>query len=84
MLDPENIAGRATAYDRLLMLYWVNMKLIAYSSLRATTKWEGDGEPVRVWKEHNSYCRLMHRKIDLMDTKMGIQLFHRRMEQAKV
>ena len=31
ILDPVSTAGRATAYDHLLMQYWVNMKLVGHS-----------------------------------------------------
>ena len=66
------------------MLYWVNMNLISHSLLSAAAKQEGDEEPVRVWKKHNSDCQLTHRNIDLVAKNMEIQLFHSRMEQAEV
>ena len=39
---------------------------------------------MRVLKEHNSNCWLMHKKIDIMATNMGIQFFHPRWEQEEV
>ena len=73
VVDPRNIDGMATDYDKMLMLYWVNKNLLAQSSLSNATKREGDEEHVRVWKEHNVDCLLMHRKIDIIARKIGIQ-----------
>ena len=84
VVDPSNTTGRVVAYDKLLILYLVNINLIAHSSLSIAAKQEGDEEPVRVWKEHNVDCHLMHIKTDIMATKMGIEFFHPRMEQVKV
>ena len=82
MVDFGNIARRVVSYDIFIILYWVNMNLISHSSLSTATKWEGDEELVSVWKDHNIDLRLMHRKIDIMATNMGIELFHPRMEKA--
>ena len=62
MVDPGNTARRAMAYDRMLMLYWVNIKKNSHSSLTMATKQEGDKESVKPWKEHNVDCCLMHKK----------------------
>ena len=46
--------GRSSSYDRMLMLYWVNMCLVGESSIVKEAKSDGDVEPIAVWKEHNS------------------------------
>ena len=84
MVDPGNMVERIVNYDRMLMLYWVNMNLLTHSSLTTVAKLEGDEEPIRAWKEHNADCHLMHRKIDLMASHMGIQFFHPGSTQAKL
>ena len=56
VVDPRNTAGRVTSYDRLIILYWVNMNLIMHCLLSAVAKWKGDEEPMRVWKDHNFDC----------------------------
>ena len=33
VLDPRNTVGRAFAYDRLLMMYWVNLQLVGHSAM---------------------------------------------------
>ena len=38
VVEPGNIVGRVVAYDRLLILYWVNMNLITHSSLSPAAK----------------------------------------------
>ena len=35
----------------------------------------GDEDPIRAWKGHNWDYRLMYRKIDIMESKMGIQFY---------
>ena len=39
------------------------------------SKSEGDEELVKVWKEHNSECHLMHQKIDVIIAKLGIPFY---------
>ena len=38
VVDLGNTAGRPVAYDKFLMLYWVNMNMIAHYSLNAAAK----------------------------------------------
>ena len=47
VLNPGSTVARASAYDRLLMLYWVNMCLVGHSSIAREAKFEGDIEPVK-------------------------------------
>ena len=60
VLDPGSTAGRTTAYDCLLMQYWVNMKIVGHSYTEREAKMAGDEEPVREWKQHNGECHLIH------------------------
>ena len=47
ILNLGSTVGRASAYDHLLMLYWVNMCLVGHSSIAREAKYEGDVEPVK-------------------------------------
>ena len=47
VLDPGTTAGRVVAYDRLLMQYWVNMKMVGHSYMEWEAKQEGDEEPIK-------------------------------------
>ena len=55
VLELGTTAGRASAYDYMLMIYWVTKSSVARES-----KCEGDEEPVKFWKEHYSECHPMH------------------------
>ena len=48
---------------------------MGYSSVVREAKCEGDEELVKVWKEHNSECHLMHQKIDVIAAKLGIPFY---------
>ena len=48
VLDLGTMVGRASAYDHLLMIYWVNMCLVGHSSVMKEAKCEGDEELVNV------------------------------------
>ena len=58
--DPGSMAGRASTYDQLVMLYWVIMNLLMNVSLILEVKRDGDEEFVKAWKDHNANCQLMH------------------------
>ena len=75
VLDPGTTIGKASAYDCLLMIYWVTMRLVGRSSVAREAKCEGDEESVKVWKEHNSECHLMHQKIDVIVAKLGCPFY---------
>ena len=75
VLDPGSTAGRAAAYDRLLMQYWVNMKLVGHSFMEREAKSTGDEEPVRAWKLHNGECHLIHQKIDILASRLGVSFY---------
>ena len=75
VLDPGTMVGRAFIYDCLLMLYCVNICLVGHSSIAREAKFEGDVEPVKAWKEHNSECHLMHKKIDVIAAKLNIPFY---------
>ena len=75
VLDLGTTVGKALAYDCLLMIYWVTMRLVGHSSVAREAKCEGDEEPVKVWKEHNNECHLMHQKIDFIAAKLGIPFY---------
>ena len=47
VLDPDTTMGRATAYDRLLMQYWFNMKMVGHSYMEHEAKQVGDEEPIK-------------------------------------
>ena len=75
VLDPGSTAGRAAAYDRLLMQYWVNMKLVGHSYMEREAKMAGDEESVREWKHHNGECHLMHQKVHVIASRLGVSFF---------
>ena len=54
VLDPGTTAGHATTYNRLLVQYWVNMKMVGHSYMEQEAKKEGDEEPIKSWKFHNA------------------------------
>ena len=60
VLETGSTAGRAAAYDCLLMQYWVNMKLVGHSYIEWEAKMVGDKDLVREWKHHNGECHLIH------------------------
>ena len=43
--------GRASAYDEMLMVYWVLKNLMVHVAIDGEAKGQGDQEPVRDWKE---------------------------------
>ena len=75
VVDLGTTASRESAYDHMLMIYWVNMNLVSHSLVSREAKREGDEETTRAWKEHNDDCHLMHRKIDVMAAHMGIPFY---------
>ena len=75
VLDPGSTTRRAAAYDRLVMQYWVNMKLVGHSYMEREAKMAGDEEPVREWKHHNGECHLMHQKVDVLASRLGVSFF---------
>ena len=74
-MDPSSTAGHTAAYDRLLMQYWVNMKLVGHSYTEREVNMVGDEEPVWEWKQHNGECHLMHQKVDILASHLGISFF---------
>ena len=82
-MDLGSTTGRAAAYDRMVMLYWVTKNLLAHAIMTNTAKAEGDEEPVRAWKDHNADSRLMHRKIVAIAKRLGITFFDPRREMAE-
>ena len=75
VVDPGSTTGRAAAYDRLLMQYWVNMNLVGHSFMEWEAKSARDEEPVRAWKHHNGYCHLIHQKVDILASRLGISFY---------
>ena len=75
VLDPVSTVGRAVAYDRLLMQYWVNMKLVGHSYIEQEAKMVGDEEPIREWKHHNGEYHLIHQKVDVIASRLGVSFF---------
>ena len=75
------MTGRATTYNCMLMLCWVNVNLFAHSSVTMDSKLEGDEETTKAWKEHDGDCRLMHKKIDVIEAHMDIPFYPIRMVQ---
>ena len=47
-------------------------KLILHVSMRGVEKKKGDEELVRAWKDHNIDCRLIHHKIELIVSQLGL------------
>ena len=54
VVDPGSTTGRETAYDRMIMLYWVIMNLVTHVSFNleakreeVEAKREGDEDPVK-------------------------------------
>ena len=63
VFDPRNTAGRASAYDHMLMTYWVTMHMVGHSSAMKEAKGEGDAKLVPFWKEHKVSGTLCTRKL---------------------
>ena len=86
VLDPGNTAGRASTYDRMLMIYLVIIRLVGHSAAMREEKQAGDLEPVPFWKEHNVECHTMHHKLDVLVARLGFPFHlvdHRAMEIAR-
>ena len=75
VLDPGSTARCAMAYDRLLMNYWVNMKMVGHSYMEREAKMASDEELVREWKHHNGECHLIHQKVDVIASRLGVSFF---------
>ena len=75
VFDLGNTVGRASAYDRMLMMYWVTVRLVGHSAALQEAKRVGDLEPVPFWKEHNVEFHTMHHKIDVLAARLGFP-FH--------
>ena len=75
VLDLGNTAGRASAYDRMFMTYWVTVRLVGHSAAMREAKQAGYLEPVPFWKEHNVECHTMHHKLDVLAARLGFP-FH--------
>ena len=86
VLDLGNTTGRASAYDRMLMMYWVTVHLVEHSTAIHEAKRDGDSKPVPFWKEHNSECHTMHQKLDVLAAHLGFPFYpvdRRAMEIAR-
>ena len=35
----------------------------------------GDEEPVKAWKFHNGECHLIHQKVDIIASRLGVSFF---------
>ena len=46
ILDPGNTAGHASAYDCMLMMYWVTDYLVGNSTAMQEAKRDDDSEPM--------------------------------------
>ena len=84
--DPGSTASKASAHNRLVMLYWVMMNLVTHSTINIEAKMEevaakkeGDMEPVKAWKEHNEECQAINKKIDTLSS--DFHLMHRKVDQ---
>ena len=75
VLDLGSTVGRTAAYDRLLMQYWVNMKLVGHSYMEQEDKMAGDGEPVREWKNHNGEFHLIDQKVDIIASRLRVAFY---------
>ena len=50
--------------------------MISHVSTEGDAKRKGDEELTRAWKEHNTNCRMMDHKVDLIVSFLGIQFFN--------
>ena len=75
VLDPGSTAGRASAYDRMILTYWVTVRLVGLSASIQNAKQEGDEVPIPAWKEHHGECHTMHHKLDVLAARLGFP-FH--------
>ena len=57
------------------MQYWVNMNLVGHSFMEWEAKSARDEEPVRAWKHHNGECHLIHQKVDILASRLGISFY---------
>ena len=88
--DPGSTAGRALAYDRMVMIYWVLMNLVSQVNLKSMAiiegkmavmlaKKEGDEDLVKSWKEHNEECKNILDEVEALS--MDCRLMHRKVDQ---
>lgn len=75
VVDLGTMVGRATAYDWMIMTYWVTKNLLTHTIMTNLNKAQGDEEPALAWKDHNVSSRLMHLKIDVITKKIGLTFF---------
>ena len=90
VFDPGSTAGRASAHDHPVMIYWVLMNLVSQVNIKSVAiigeqleailaKREGDEEPVRAWKEHNAEWSKILNKVEALSA--DCRLMHRRVDQ---
>ena len=84
--DPGSTAGRVSAHDHLVMLYWVLMNLVTHAAMNIEEKVEemmekkeGDSEPSRAWKEHNKEGQYMSENIESLSA--DCKLMHLKVDQ---
>ena len=51
------------------------MKMVSHSYIEREAKNEGDEEPMKAWKSHNGECHLIHQKVDLIDSRIGVSFY---------
>ena len=51
------------------------MKLVGHSYIEREAKMVGDEEPVREWKQHNGECHLIHQKVDVLASRLGVSFY---------
>ena len=51
------------------------MKLVGHSYTKQDAKMVGEEEPVWEWKQHNGECHLMHQKVEILASHLGISFF---------
>ena len=47
VVDLGTMTGRESAYDHMLMIYWVNMNLLSHSLVSREAKHEGDDDSIK-------------------------------------
>jgi len=71
--DPGSTYGRVTLYQRAISYFWA-AKCIAARSIIAQKPTTPKGlAPAPLWNHHFNETRLMHRKLDLIAGRLGVQ-----------
>lgn len=71
--DPGKTYGRVALYQRAITYFWAAKCLLAKMMVDKNCKEPRSGVPIPLWDLHYNDARLMHKKLDVIASKMGIK-----------